>query len=129
MKKSSKTLVNKELLTDFLKELKLEFKLNGILVTSKDGKKVIKIIDDQFQSKKFSAMCASVFRSAQDIGIAAENRSIDKIITRLEENNIILMSINRDYFLTLICDENSKVQFFLKKRKENLKRILEFFRD
>jgi predicted regulator of Ras-like GTPase activity (Roadblock/LC7/MglB family) len=121
---NSSDFTKKEKLSSFLGKLKKEIGFTDILVSTKDGKKLVRKLETKFHSKKFSAMCASVLRSAQDIGNAADDRNVDKIITRLEDKNIIIMNINKEFFMILICNENAKVKRFLDSKEKYLEKIL-----
>ena len=114
----------KEKVSTFLRKLKEEIGFTDILISTKDGKKLVRNLETKFHSKKFSAMCASVLRSAQDIGNAADDRNVDKIITRLEDKNIIIMNINENFFMILVCNENAKVKRFLDSKEKYLEKIL-----
>jgi predicted regulator of Ras-like GTPase activity (Roadblock/LC7/MglB family) len=114
----------KEKVSTFLRKLKEEIGFTDILISTKDSESEITNLETKFHSKKFSAMCASVLRSAQDIGNAADDRNVDKIITRLEDKNIIIMNINENFFMILVCNENAKVKRFLDSKEKYLEKIL-----
>ena len=97
------------MLNSVLKELKRSCNLLGVIFAYRDGRVISEDIDEQFDIKKFTAMCASVLESAISLGQTISDRKINKIITELENKTIFIFKCDDKTFLTLIIGNESKI--------------------
>ncbi len=111
-------------------EFKQLANLKGILYAYRDGTLIHQNIEKQFDKKKFAAMCASVLDGAIGIGHTIGERNLDKIITELEvkaesseKQTLMIVKGNEETFLTLLIDNESKVDFILNNLTEYIHKM------
>ena len=111
----------------FLNELKNKGGLDGIILAYRDGGLIIENLGYDFKSKEFVSMCASVLESAVKIGETLSNQEIKMIIAELEEKTILILECDRNTFLILIINSESKVSKILFKLKELKEEIIRMY--
>ncbi|MFX0003590.1 MAG: roadblock/LC7 domain-containing protein [Candidatus Hodarchaeota archaeon] len=110
-----------------LNELKNKGGLDGIILAFRDGGLIIENLGYGFKSKEFVSMCASVLESAVKIGETLSNQEIKMIIAELEEKTILILECDRNTFLILIINSESKVSNILFKLKELKEKIIKMY--
>jgi len=112
-----------------LDELKAKGSLSGVLLSFRDGELILDNFQEDIDIKTFAAMSASVIGSAEGLGKTVGDRTISKIITELEERTIIIVGCGERIVLTLVVDEESKVDLILKEIDEYLEKIIKIYLD
>lgn len=110
-----------------LHELNQKANLDGIIFAYRDGGVIIKIIGDEFNSKNFTSMCASVLESAVGIGETMGNRKIKKIITELAEKTIFIFECDNKTFLILIIKKKSNTDFIFSELQEVIQTLVKLY--
>ncbi len=110
-----------------LHELNQKANLDGIIFAYRDGGAIIEIIGDEFNSKNFTSMCASVLESAVGIGETMGNRKINKIITELAEKTIFIFECDSKTFLIMIVKEDSNINLIFSKLQEYIQSLVKFY--
>ncbi|MEJ2250410.1 MAG: roadblock/LC7 domain-containing protein [Candidatus Lokiarchaeota archaeon] len=112
-------------LKKILTEIKNKGNLVGIILSTKDGRLIVKSLSEKDMSE-FIAMHASVLKSAENLGSSMDNRNISNIITELESKTILTKNCTPNTFLILIFDKKSKVDTLLKNLDKYIKQISVF---
>jgi len=110
-----------------LHEFNQKANLDGIIFAYRDGGIIIEIIGDEFNSKNFTSMCASVLESAIGIGETMGNRKINKIITELAEKTIFIFECDIKTFLIMIVKEESNINLIFSKLQEYIQSLVKFY--
>ncbi|MFX0040610.1 MAG: roadblock/LC7 domain-containing protein [Promethearchaeota archaeon] len=110
-----------------LNELKNKGGLDGIIFAYRDGGLIIENLGYDFKSKEFVSMCASVLESAVKIGETLSNQEINMIIAELEEKTILILESDKNTFLILIINSESKVSYVLFKLEELKEKIINMY--
>ena len=110
-----------------LHELNQKANLDGIIFAYRDGGVIIEIIGDEFNSKNFTSMCASVLESAVGIGETMGNRKINKIITELAEKTIFIFECDIKTFLILIAKKESNVNLIFSKLQDYIQSLVKLY--
>ena len=110
-----------------LHELNQKANLDGIIFAYRDGGVIIKIIGDEFNSKNFTSMCASVLESAVGIGETMGNRKINKIITELAEKTIFIFECDIKTFLIMIVKKDSNINLIFSKLQEYIQSLIKLY--
>ena len=104
-------------------ELKEKGKFLGVLCAYRNGELIFQNIGDNFDSRKFASMCASVLEGATELGQTIGNRKINKIIAELEEKTIIIVECDEKSFFILIINKESQVDIILNQLNEYIQQI------
>ena len=112
---------------EILITIKKEGKLDGLLFSTREGNSISKAIDQDFEANEFIAMTASVIDSAEDLMNTISDNKVDKIITELEDQSIIILDCEKNTFLTLIVGSDSKVEKVLEKIDDYIQKIMEAY--
>ncbi len=99
--KSSKKLV------EFLEEIKKRGNFPGVLIVSREGNIVSYDFEEEIDIPIFSAMCASVLESAENLRDMLSENKPPKIITELDDRSIILIRCSNALFLVLFINDDS----------------------
>lgn len=110
-----------------LHKLNQKANLDGIIFAYRDGGAIIEIIGDEFNSKNFTSMCASVLESAVGIGETMGNRKINKIITELAEKTILIYECDIKTFLILIVKKESNINLIFSKLQEYIQILVKLY--
>ena len=110
-----------------LHELNQKANLDGIIFAYRDGGIIIEIIGDEFNSKNFTSMCASVLESAVGIGETMGNRKINKIITELAEKTIFIFECDNKTFLIMIVKKESNINLIFSKLQEYIQSLAKLY--
>jgi len=108
-------------------ELKNKGKLDGVIFAYRDGGLIKENLENQFDSKKFVSMSASVLESAVGIGETIGNRKIKKIIAELEEKTILIFECDDKTFLILIINRESDISYVFNNLEELIKKIVRLY--
>jgi len=93
-----------------LDEIKEKGNLKNVLLAFRDGGLISEVGEDGLDRIQFSAMCASVLKSAEGLGQTIGEGKIGKIITELEDLSIIIVACNKKAYLVLFFKNDSKVE-------------------
>jgi len=110
-----------------LDEMRQVGKLEGILLTYRDGVIIVENISKDIEGKKFASMCASVLESAEELGRTIDDRNIKKIVTEIDKKSILIFKCDDKTFLTLIINDESKIGLILDQLETYIQRILDEF--
>ncbi len=110
-----------------LDEMRQIGKLEGILLTYRDGGLIAENISKDIDGKKFTSMCASVLESAEELGRTIDDRNIKKIVTEIDKKSILIFKCDDKTFLTLIINDESKIGLILDQLETYIQRILDKF--
>lgn len=110
-----------------LNELKNKGNLDGAIFAYRDGGLIIENLGNDFKSKEFGSMCASVLESAVGIGEAIGNQEIIKVIAELEDKTILIFECDNNTFLILIINRESKVSYILSKLEGIIQKIIKMY--
>jgi predicted regulator of Ras-like GTPase activity (Roadblock/LC7/MglB family) len=106
-------------------EMKVIGKLKGVLFANRNGDIIAKNISNNFDGNTFTAMCASILESAEDLRKDLSSKNLKKIIAELESGQTILMiECNNTTFLSFILDKESNIDPILNKIEEYCMKIL-----
>ncbi len=94
-----------------LDEIKEKGNLKNVLLAFRDGGLISEVGDDELDQIQFSAMCASVLKSAEGLGQTIGEEKLGKIIAELEDQSIMIVKCNIKAFLVLFFKDDSKVEF------------------
>ena len=118
---SSYSIKNVELIIDEIKE---QGNLHAVLLAFKDGGIISEVGGDDRNSNQFSAMCASVLKSAEGLGQTFGEGTIVKIITELEDQSIIIVKCSEKTYLVLFFKQGTKVDFITKNLDGYIQKII-----
>ena len=106
-------------------EMKVIGKLKGVLFANRNGDIIAKNISNNFDGNTFTAMCASILESAEDLRKDLSSKNLKKIIAELESGQTILMiECNNTTFLSFILNKESNIDPILNKIEEYCMKIL-----
>jgi predicted regulator of Ras-like GTPase activity (Roadblock/LC7/MglB family) len=111
--------------SQIINEIKNDANLDGIIYARRDGELISENIGDDFDSKNFASMCATVLESAVGIGKSIGNQKFKKVIAELGEKTILILEGNSSTFFILIINRESHISYVLKKLDYIIKSILE----
>ncbi|MFX1497746.1 MAG: roadblock/LC7 domain-containing protein [Promethearchaeota archaeon] len=101
-----------KILTQILKKIKIEGKLKGVLLSFREGSIISENLTEecpQFNADEFSSMCASALESIIGLGKTIGGKTFNKAVVELEHYTIIIIVCDEKTFLSLILNENSKI--------------------
>lgn len=116
-----------EEISHILDDLKAKANLIGVLLSFRDGELILDNFQEDIDKKTFAAMSASVIGSAEGLGKTVGDRTISKIITELEERTIIIVGCGERIVLTLVIEDESKVDLILNEIDEYLEKIIKIY--
>lgn len=114
-------------LHQLLDKIKNKGNLEGIIFAYRDGGLIFENIGDDFNSKQFSSMCASVLESAVGIGETIGNRKINKIVAEVIERTILIFECDDRTFLTIIIKRESNANLVLSQLDEIIQKIIKMY--
>ena len=106
-----------------LNEIKNKRNLDGIIFAYRNGELISENIGDEFNSKNFTSMCATVLESAIGIGETLGNQKFKKVIAELEEKTIIIFECDITTFFILILNRESNISFIMNKLEEIIEKV------
>ena len=95
-------------------EIKERGNLHAALLAFKDGGIISEVGGDARDSNQFSAMCASVLKSAEGLGQTFGEGNVGRIITELEDQSIIIVKCSEKTYLVLFFKQDTEVDFITK---------------
>ena len=110
-----------------LDEMRQVGKLEGILLTYRDGGLIVENISKDINGKKFASMCASVLESAEELGRTIDDRKIKKIVTEIDKKSILIFKCDDKTFLTIVINDESKIGLILDQLETYIQQILDEF--
>ncbi|MFX1383432.1 MAG: roadblock/LC7 domain-containing protein, partial [Promethearchaeota archaeon] len=110
-----------------LTEIKESGNLQGVLLSSREGNLISKVFDQNFEANEFSAMTASVIDSAEDLMNTVSETYLDKIITELEDQSVIILDCHKNAFIVLFVGDESKVDEIFKNINNYIEKIMEVY--
>lgn len=105
-------------------EIKEQGNLKSVLLAFKDGGLISKVGGDALDGNQFSAMCASVLKSAEGLGQTFGEGKVGKIITELEDQSIIIVKSSEKTYLVLFLKNDSNVDFITKNLDGYIQKII-----
>ena len=109
-------------------EMKVIGKLKGVLFANRNGDIIAKNISNNFDGNTFTAMCASILESAEDLRKDLSSKNLKKIIAELESGQtILIIECNNNTFLSFILDKESNIDPILNKIEEYCMKILKTY--
>ncbi|MFX1376068.1 MAG: roadblock/LC7 domain-containing protein [Promethearchaeota archaeon] len=100
-------------LTQILVELKNKGNFTGVILAKRNGELINENIEKPIDSKEFVSMCASVLEGANGLSETMRNQEVNKVITELNEESIVIVKVNKNSFLICILNEKSKSNLIL----------------
>jgi predicted regulator of Ras-like GTPase activity (Roadblock/LC7/MglB family) len=89
--------------------------LNGVVIANRDGDLIAENIENVFDGNKFSAMCASILESAEDLSKGLNSRKLGKVIAELDKGqSIFIVQYDAKIFFSFILGNTSKMDLVLK---------------
>lgn len=119
-----------KILAQILKEIKNEGKLKGVLLSFREGSIISENLTEeypQFNSDEFSSMCASALESIIGLGKTIGGKTFNKAIVELENYTIIIIECDEKTFLSLILNENSKINNIFTKIEDYIRKLKLFY--
>ncbi|MFW9998803.1 MAG: hypothetical protein ACFE9Q_04530 [Candidatus Hodarchaeota archaeon] len=104
-------------------EIKNKGNLEGIIFAYRDGVLIYENVGDEFNSKNFTSMCATVLESAVGIGETIGNQKFKKVIAELEEKTILIFECNITTFFILILNRESNISYIMNKLEEIIEKV------
>jgi predicted regulator of Ras-like GTPase activity (Roadblock/LC7/MglB family) len=114
-------------LSQILSEMKEEGKFQGVLLSFRNGEDICSVFDENIKminSSELSSMCASVLEGANNLRKLIGEEKLTKIITELNSYMLIIVQCDKNVFLTLIADYNSRVNLIIDSIEEYQKKII-----
>ncbi len=111
------------LIKPLMEEILKKGNLKHVLLVLRDGRLLSEAGEGGFNRVQFSAMCASVLGSAEDLGQTIGDSKTSKIITELEEQSIIIFKCSKKTFLVIIFKDDSKIDFITSNLNEYITKI------
>jgi predicted regulator of Ras-like GTPase activity (Roadblock/LC7/MglB family) len=118
---SSNSFKNVELIVD---EIKDQGNLQAALLAFKDGGIISEVGGNGRDINQFSAMCASVLKSAEGLGQTFGEENVGKIITELENQSIMIVKCSEKMYLVLFFKLDTKVDFITKNLDDYIQKII-----
>ena len=112
---------------EILITIKNDGNLEGVLFSTRDGNLISKAMEQDFEASEFIAMSASVIDSAEDLMNTIAEKKVDKIITELDDQSIIILGCEKNTFLVLIIGNTSKVEEIFKNFDDYIQKIMEVY--
>jgi predicted regulator of Ras-like GTPase activity (Roadblock/LC7/MglB family) len=116
-----------ESLSQFLTELKEEGNFQGVLLSYRDGEDICSIFNENIKTinpQELSSMCASVLEGANNLRKLIGEEGLTKIVTELNSYTLIIVQCDKNVFLTIIADFNSRVNLILDSIEKYQKKII-----
>ncbi len=110
--------------SQLINEIKTGGNLDGIIFSYRDGEIIRENIGNEFNSKKFASMCATVLESAVGIGESIGNQKIKKVIAELEEKTILIIECDSSTFFILIINRVSHISYIMSKLEEIIQKVI-----
>ena len=105
-------------------EIKERGNLHAALLAFKDGGIISEVGGDAQDSNQFSAMCASVLKSAEGLGQTFGEGNVGRIITELEDQSIIIVKCSEKTYLVLFFKQDTEVDFITKNLDGYIQKII-----
>ena len=105
-----------------LEEIKNVGKLKGVILSDRDGNLITENVGEDKDYNIFSAMCASVLESAEDLGQNIGGK-VSKIITELDKQTIVIIKCENKTFLSFLIEKDSQFELVLKKISDFTQKI------
>jgi len=105
-------------------EIKERGNLHAALLAFKDGGIISEVGGDDRDSNQFSAMCASVLKSAEGLGQTFGEGNVGRIITELEDQSIIIVKCSEKTYLVLFFKQDTEVDFITKNLDGYIQKII-----
>ena len=105
-------------------EIKERGNLHAALLAFKDGGIISEVGGDDRDSNQFSAMCASVLKSAEGLGQTFGEGNVGRIITELEDQSIIIVKCSEKTYLVLFFKHDTEVDFITKNLDGYIQKII-----
>ena len=116
-----------ESLSQFLTELKEEGNFQGVLLSYRNGEDICSIFNESMKTintQELSSMCASVLEGANNLRKLIGEEGLTKIVTELNSYTLIIVQCDKNVFLTIIADFNSRVNLILDSIEKYQKKII-----
>lgn len=116
-----------ESLSQFLTELKEEGKFQGVLLSYRDGEDICSVFNESIKTintQELSSMCASVLEGANNLRKLIGEEKLTKIVTELNSYTLIIVQCDKNVFLTIIADYDSRVSLILDSIEKYQKKII-----
>ena len=116
-----------ERLSQFLTELKEEGNFQGVLLSYRNGEDICSIFNESMKTintQELSSMCASVLEGANNLRKLIGEEKLTKIVTELNSYTLIIVQCDKNVFLTIIADFNSRVNLILDSIEKYQKKII-----
>jgi predicted regulator of Ras-like GTPase activity (Roadblock/LC7/MglB family) len=116
-----------ERLSQFLTELKEEGNFQGVLLSYRNGEDICSIFNESMKTintQELSSMCASVLEGANNLRKVIGEEKLTKIVTELNSYTLIIVQCDKNVFLTIIADFNSRVNLILDSIEKYQKKII-----
>ncbi len=108
-----------------LLKLKNQFKLAGILLSFNDGRSLVNLMDGCTDHEAFSAMCAIVIRSAQDVKVSINNNRLKKVVVEMNRKTLVIIEIDRKFFMAFVLGLESMANLAFERLEAYLPELIE----
>jgi predicted regulator of Ras-like GTPase activity (Roadblock/LC7/MglB family) len=110
--------------SEIINEIKIKANLDGIIFANRDGELICENIREEFHSKNFASMCATVLESALGIGDSLGNQKFKKVIAELEEKTIFIVEGDKSTFFVLVINRESHISYVMSKLEEIIQKFI-----
>ncbi len=116
-----------ESLSQLLTELKEEGNFQGVVLSYRNGEDICSVFNESINTintQELSSMCASVLEGANNLKKLVGEEKLTKIVTELNSYTLIIVQCDKNVFLTIIADSNSRVNLILDSIEKYQKKII-----
>jgi predicted regulator of Ras-like GTPase activity (Roadblock/LC7/MglB family) len=114
-------------LSKILYELKEEGIFQGVSLSYRNGEPICNIFNEtlnDIDASELSSMCASVLEGTNNLNKVIGEEGLIKVVAELQKYMLIIIQCDKNVFLTLIADRNSRVSTVLDSIEKFQKKII-----
>lgn len=114
-------------LSKILYELKEKGIFQGVSLSYRNGEPICNIFNEtlnDIDAPELSSMCASVLEGANNLNKVIGEEGLIKVVAELQKYMLIIIQCDKNVFLTLIADRNSRVSTVLDSIEKFQKKII-----
>jgi predicted regulator of Ras-like GTPase activity (Roadblock/LC7/MglB family) len=114
-------------LSKILNDLKVEGSFQGVSLSYRNGEPICNIFNEtlnDIDAPELSSMCASMLEGANNLNKVIGEKGLIKVVAELQTYMLIIIQCDKNVFLTLIANRNSRVNTILDSIEKFQKKII-----
>jgi predicted regulator of Ras-like GTPase activity (Roadblock/LC7/MglB family) len=114
-------------LSKILNDLKVEGSFQGVSLSYRNGEPICNIFNEtlnDIDAPELSSMCASMLEGANNLNKVIGEKGLIKVVAELQTYMLIIIQCDKNVFLTLIANRNSRVNTVLDSIEKFQKKII-----